>query len=125
VRTIGQGLEEWRSQGTPTLVASINLDKFKRLNEALGHHIGDQALVSVTWSLQAVLRPEDLLARVGNDEFVVLLPGLGDDSVARDRLRQLMQAVHREFKAPGGGAIPSPAASATRSSRTTATAPTS
>jgi diguanylate cyclase (GGDEF)-like protein len=105
-RTIGKGLAEWRRQGTPTLVASINLDKFKRLNELLGHHAGDQALVSITWSLQGVLRPEDLLARVGNDEFVVLLPGLGDDAVARDRLRQIMQAVHREFKTPGGGAIP-------------------
>jgi diguanylate cyclase (GGDEF)-like protein len=106
VRTIGEGLETWRREGTQTLVASINLDKFKRLNESLGHHAGDQALVSVTWSLQSVLRPEDLLARVGNDEFMVLLPGLGDDSVARDRLRQIMQAVHREFKAPAGGAIP-------------------
>jgi diguanylate cyclase (GGDEF)-like protein len=106
VRSIGQDLPVWRTNGMPTLVASINLDKFKRLNEALGHHAGDQALVSITWSLQSVLRPGDQLARVGNDEFVVLLPGLGDDSVARDRLRQLMQAVHREFKAPLGGAIP-------------------
>ncbi len=106
VRTIGQNLAGWRREGTQTLVATINLDKFKRVNEALGHHAGDQALVSVTWSLQGVLRPEDLLARIGNDEFVVLLPGLGDDSVARDRLRQIMQAVHREFKAPAGGAIP-------------------
>jgi len=105
-RTIGEGLKEWRRQDTPTLVAAINLDKFKRLNESLGHHAGDQALVSITWSLQGVLRPGDQLARIGNDEFVVLLPGLGDDSVARDRLRQLTQAVQREFKTPAGGTIP-------------------
>jgi diguanylate cyclase (GGDEF)-like protein len=105
-RSIGASLDEWRGRHMPALVATINLDKFKRLNEALGHHAGDQALVAVTWSLQALLRPEDLLARIGNDEFVVLLPGLGDDSVARDRLRQLMQAVHREFKTANGGAIP-------------------
>ncbi|WP_323144328.1 putative bifunctional diguanylate cyclase/phosphodiesterase [Massilia phyllosphaerae] len=85
-----------------TLVASINVDKFKRLNELLGHHGGDKALVTITRSLQALLRPGDMLARAGNDEFVLLLPGLGDDSAARDRLRQLMQAVHHEYMTPGG-----------------------
>jgi len=85
-----------------TLVASINVDKFKRLNELLGHHGGDKALVTITRSLQALLRPGDMLARAGNDEFVLLLPGLGDDSAARDRLRQLMQAVNHEYMTPGG-----------------------
>jgi diguanylate cyclase (GGDEF)-like protein len=85
-----------------TLVASINIDKFKRLNELLGHHGGDKALVTITRSLQALLRPGDMLARAGNDEFVLLLPGLGDDSAARDRLRQLMQAAHHEYMTPGG-----------------------
>ncbi|RYE91443.1 MAG: sensor domain-containing diguanylate cyclase, partial [Oxalobacteraceae bacterium] len=85
-----------------TLVASINVDKFKRLNELLGHHGGDKALVTITRSLQGLLRPGDMLARAGNDEFVLLLPGLGDDSAARDRLRQLMQAVNHEYMTPGG-----------------------
>jgi diguanylate cyclase (GGDEF)-like protein len=106
VRGIASSLAGWHKQGTPALVATVNLDRFKRVNEALGHHAGDQALVAVTSSLQSLLRPEDVLARVGNDEFVVLLPGLGDDAVARDRMRQLMQAVHREFKTPSGGTIP-------------------
>jgi len=85
-----------------TLVATINVDRFKRLNELLGHHGGDKALVTITRSLQALLRPGDMLARAGNDEFVLLLPGLGDDSAARDRLRQLMQAVNHEYMTPSG-----------------------
>jgi len=105
VRTIRQNLAVWGRDGVHTLVATVNLDKFKRLNELLGHHAGDRALVAITRSLQHLLRPGDVLARAGNDEFVLLLPGLGDDSVARDRLRQLMQAVNREFGTPGG-AVP-------------------
>jgi diguanylate cyclase (GGDEF)-like protein len=102
VRTVERNLDTWKKQDIETLVATINLDKFKRINEQLGHHAGDKALVDITRSLQALLRPGDLLARAGNDEFVLLLPGLGDDSAARDRLRGLMHAVNREFSAPGG-----------------------
>ncbi|WP_051971405.1 bifunctional diguanylate cyclase/phosphodiesterase [Massilia sp. 9096] len=101
-RAIEQNLAAWRAQGTQALVAALNLDKFKRVNEQLGHHAGDNALVAITHSLQGLLGPGDLLARAGNDEFVLLLPGLGDDSAARDRLRQLLQAVQRELPAPGG-----------------------
>jgi diguanylate cyclase (GGDEF)-like protein len=105
VRTVERNLADWKKQDIETLVATINLDKFKRINEQLGHHAGDKALVDITRSLQTLLRPGDLLARAGNDEFVLLLPGLGDDSAARDRLRGLMHAVNREFPSPGG-AIP-------------------
>jgi diguanylate cyclase (GGDEF)-like protein len=101
-RAVQQNLADWRAQGIQALVATVNLDKFKRVNEQLGHHAGDSALVSITRSLQGLLRPGDLLARAGSDEFVLLMPGLGDDSAARDRLRQLLQAVHRELPAPGG-----------------------
>jgi diguanylate cyclase (GGDEF)-like protein len=109
VRTIAENLETWKRDAQHVLVATVNVDKFKRLNEQLGHHAGDKALVAITASLQNLLRPGDLLARAGSDEFVLLLPGLGDDSVARDRLRQLLQAVTREFTADGagtGGAVP-------------------
>jgi diguanylate cyclase (GGDEF)-like protein len=102
VRAVQQRLASSGQDGVDTLVASINIDKFKRLNAMVGHHGGDKALVAITRSLQALLRPGDVLARAGNDEFVLLLPGLGDDSAARDRLRQLLQAVSREVMTPAG-----------------------
>jgi diguanylate cyclase (GGDEF)-like protein len=102
VRAVQQRLASSGKDGIDTLVASINIDKFKRLNAMVGHHGGDKALVAITRSLQALLRPGDVLARAGNDEFVLLLPGLGDDSAARDRLRQLLQAVSREVMTPAG-----------------------
>lgn len=101
-QTIEQSLGSWRRNGTRTLVASLNLDKFNHLNELLGHDAGDRALVDITATLQTLLRPGDTLARAGSDEFVLLLPGIGDDSVARDRLQQLKEAVGRDVAAPGG-----------------------
>jgi len=59
-------------------VLFLDLDNFKPINDRFGHEIGDQALNEVAHRLSAVIRREDTLARVGGDEFVILLSDLDD-----------------------------------------------
>ena len=60
--------------GEPLAIALIDLDDFKRLNDSLGHAAGDQALIQLAARARESLRPSDVLARFGGEEFVVLLP---------------------------------------------------
>ena len=56
-------------------VVLLDLDRFKEINDTLGHHYGDKLLEMIGPRLQEVLRPDDLVARLGGDEFVILLAG--------------------------------------------------
>jgi GGDEF domain-containing protein len=68
-------------QGEPIVLAVIDLDDFKLVNDARGHAAGDRLLVELAAVWTASLRPGDLLARFGGDEFVLLLSGAPEDQV--------------------------------------------
>jgi len=79
----------------------LDLDHFKYVNDALGHHAGDELIVSVASILQDRLRESDTLARLGGDEFAVLLPH-ADSAGAQRVAAALVQAVREEATVMAG-----------------------
>lgn len=94
LRSIAASIPAWAAEDTSGVVACLNLDRFKQLNEVLGHVAGDAALVTVTRALQSHLRDGDMLARSGNDEFVMLLNDPDGEERLQARLGELMGEVN-------------------------------
>ncbi|HEY5801317.1 MAG TPA: diguanylate cyclase [Burkholderiaceae bacterium] len=75
----------------------IDLDRFKQINDTLGHHVGDQLLQQVARRLEECVRKSDSVARLGGDEFVVSLAELADQSDAGNVAEKILQTLARDF----------------------------
>jgi diguanylate cyclase (GGDEF)-like protein/PAS domain S-box-containing protein len=80
-------------QGTQLAVMFIDLDRFKRINDSLGHEVGDQVLESVAGRLSACVRHSDTVSRLGGDEFIILLSPMENGADAAYSARKLLRAL--------------------------------
>jgi len=101
-RHLLQALEAEPAPGSALAVAFIDLDRFKPINDLLGHDAGDELLRQVALRLRATVRETDFVARFGGDEFVVVAP-LAHDG-ADDLARRLENAVTAPFELEAGTA---------------------
>jgi diguanylate cyclase (GGDEF)-like protein/PAS domain S-box-containing protein len=83
-----------RRSGAAVAVLFLDLDRFKEINDSLGHRVGDALLVAFSHSLEHWLRPGDLVARLGGDEFTVLL----DDITGVEEARGIAERIERGLK---------------------------
>src|SRR4051794_4797597 len=94
-RAIERAIEASRDEGVAVLL--LDLDRFKDINDTLGHHIGDLLLVEVGPRLAQALPADATVARLGGDEFAVLLPSAHDGDEALAVAREALAALARPF----------------------------
>jgi len=89
VDRLDQGLKLSDREGTKLALLFIDLDRFKEVNDTLGHHVGDQLLVEAATRIRACVRESDTVARLGGDEFTVILAEVKEPS----RIGQIAQNI--------------------------------
>jgi diguanylate cyclase (GGDEF)-like protein/PAS domain S-box-containing protein len=90
-----------REPGYRFAVLFLDLDRFKLINDSLGHGAGDALLVEVGRRLRRAVRAEDMVARIGGDEFTILLEGLADERAAIGAAERIQQALAEPVRLQG------------------------
>lgn len=94
---LNMAMERARRCGRRVGLMMLDLDHFKRINDSLGHHTGDQLLVQVAQRLAACVRASDTVARMGGDEFVIVLEEIQDQQCIHDIARKIIQEISRDI----------------------------
>jgi diguanylate cyclase (GGDEF)-like protein len=100
-KALSQSISEAHRYDRRLAVAFLDLDRFKQINDTLGHEAGDQLLKEVAERLKGCVRSSDTVARLGGDEFVVLLPELEDEKYAAIVAQKILAAAAKPFSLMG------------------------
>ncbi len=90
-------LEGMLARGQQAAVLYLDLDRYKLINDTLGHSVGDQVLIEVAKRLREAIRPQDVAGRIGGDEFILLLRELADREEIERIARRVLASVEKPF----------------------------
>jgi diguanylate cyclase (GGDEF)-like protein len=82
----------------PLLMLSLDLDRFKQVNDCFGHEVGDQVLYEVSRRLRQCLREGDLVARMGGDEFILIVSGISAQDEVEHLCERLITSIEQPFE---------------------------
>jgi len=99
---LAQALRTAAREQKPLALLLLDLDRFKEINDTLGHHLGDLLLIHFAQRLHECIRESDTIARLGGDEFAILLPAASDLKRARGVSERIVEAVQRPFEVTDG-----------------------
>ena len=100
-QTLREQIDARPDEDSMLAVMLMDLDHFKEINDALGHHFGDLLLQEIGPRLARVLRDDDLMARLGGDEFGIVLPAVGDQTTATRIVERLLEELERPLTVDG------------------------
>jgi diguanylate cyclase (GGDEF)-like protein/PAS domain S-box-containing protein len=98
---IQQAIAHANREGSQIAVLFIDLDRFKMINDSLGHQLGDRLLQSVASRILVCVREGDTVSRVGGDEFVIVIPGLESSSAASVVAAKILEVLGNAFHLHG------------------------
>jgi diguanylate cyclase (GGDEF)-like protein len=98
---LGECIEEASRSRTSVGFCLLDLDRFKEVNDTLGHHVGDRLLSVAAQRIQGALRPHDLVARLGGDEYAILLDPVRDSAAAVEVAQRVRVALTKPFHLEG------------------------
>jgi len=99
LKTLEKLIKKSKENNGKLAIMFVDLDDFKRVNDTYGHHVGDQVLKNVAHGLSSSVRKNDIVARIGGDEFLIIVPDIDSDRDSNKIAGEMIRAVGNSFSA--------------------------